>query len=77
MATYLENLITRRDAVAQQLADMDSDAAGGKPNATKGTVNHVEYRLSLLEELDKLEARIEKARASGDGTPWEIVSRGY
>ncbi len=54
MATNLENLRTRRTAVITELAAITSTSAGGKPDSRDGGVAHTAYRLSLYEELDKL-----------------------
>jgi len=63
MATYLENLTTRRDAVAAELAALDSTKPGGKPDQTGEGVNpgHMGYKKSLLDELDRYDKLIEKA----------------
>jgi len=71
MATVLENLRTRRETVAQILADIDSTAAGGKPDDAATGIDHTEYRLSLYRELEMLDKRI---AAAGGGT-FEIHSR--
>lgn len=71
MATVLENLQSRRATVAQLLADIDSSAAGGKPDEAASGIEHTAYRLSLYRELEMLDKRI---AASGGGT-FEIHSR--
>lgn len=81
MATFLENLITRRDAVAAELAAITSSRAGGLPNtsgAGAGT-DHVGYKRGLYEELAELNRQIAEARASGggDGAAWEFETSGY
>lgn len=73
MATLLENLITRRDAIGVELAALTSSLAGGKPNAAgPNVVDHVGYKDGLYRELEWIEARI--AAASG---PTEVVTEGY
>lgn len=83
MATYLENLISRRNAVAARLAAFIEGGVGDKANATGGTgssVDHVGYRESLENSLlrfNKLiadageQAQIEDVLTNG---PWEIRS---
>lgn len=69
----IQKLLTRRDAVVQQLAEMVSTSPGGLPN-TSGTGDHVDHiglRQSLyaeLKEIDELLARIEG--------PQESISQG-
>lgn len=71
MATYLANLIIRRDAVAQKLADMSGSAEGFLPNTHGDGINvdATGLRESLLKELQYLEERIDKASAEDD---WSI-----
>ncbi|MFG0240462.1 MAG: hypothetical protein ACF8CY_05370, partial [Gimesia chilikensis] len=74
---YLDDLTTRRDNVAAELAAMDATKAGGKPNAgggAGGSVDHVGYRQSLLNELDRLNAMINEERTRNGGRPFEITS---
>ena len=59
MASNLENLQKRRDYVYQQLADMESTSPGGKPDGDQ--IQHVQYRLSLYEELEHLDRQISAA----------------
>lgn len=58
--TYVQNLMTRRDAVAAELAAMTSTAPGGKPNVSGegGGTDHVGYKKSLIEELRDLNEQI-------------------
>ena len=73
MATLLENLITRRDAIGVELAALSSSLAGGKPNAAgPNTVDHVGYKDGLYRELESINRAIEVA-----GGPVEIVTEGY
>lgn len=74
MATHLENLITRKNAIGVELAAMDPTKAGGKPDAGKSQVNHVAYRLSLLDELAKLEGLINTAQANASIDSGEYFS---
>lgn len=60
MATYWDNLKTRRDAIAAELAALDSTLAGGKPN-TSGQgehVDHVGYKDGLYRELKEIEEKL-------------------
>lgn len=77
MATYLDNLIARRDAISAELAALNTSKAGGLPNtagAGAGT-DHVGYKDGLYRELRELNQQITDARASGggDGDPWEVI----
>lgn len=56
MATRAENIETRLDAIAAELAAMGPTAAGGLPNATGSPVgiDHVGYRMSLINEQREL-----------------------
>lgn len=64
MATFSENLIARRDAIGVELAALSASKAGGLPTARgEGlSVDHVEYRLSLLQELASLNTLINQAQ---------------
>lgn len=65
----VNDLLTRRDAVLQQLAEMAATSPGGLPN-TSGTGDHIDHvglRQSLyaeLNEIDSLLARMEGPRES-------------
>ena len=87
MATALENLITRRDAIAAELAALGTASAGltqsyssssdidpgGLPNTTgPGTnIDHVGYKMSLYQELNEINKLI-AALAGG----FDITSQG-
>lgn len=62
MAWY-DDLKTRRDAIAAELKNLTSSAAGGLPNVSGEGVNvdHVGYRLSLIKELGELNAALDAA----------------
>lgn len=70
VSAYLTNLITRRDAISAELAAMDSTKLGGLANVKDRdggtTVDHVQYRLSLLEELEKINDQIKNAQSVDD-----------
>lgn len=77
MATYLDNLIARRNAIAAELAALGVSKAGGLPNtggAGAGT-DHVGYKDGLYRELRELNQQIADARATGggEGDPWEVT----
>ena len=76
MATYLDNLIARRDAVAAELAALDSTKAGGKANSMAAGVDHAKYKEGLYAELESLEKRITMAQSESDG-PVNVESEGY
>lgn len=60
MATALENLIARRDAICAELAVLDSTKVGGKADASGGgvSVEHQNYKMNLYKELEAIEKRI-------------------
>jgi hypothetical protein len=64
MATYLENLTTRRDRVAQRLADLEDEGLD-KPDASGSPVDvaRVAYKDSLYRELQELNQQISRADA--------------
>lgn len=68
MATDIENLQTRRSAITAELA-----AGNSKPSYSIGgqSVSWTEYRLSLYEEMDKINNLIRQL-----GGPWMVRSRG-
>lgn len=78
MATAIENLTTRRNAVAAELAALTSTSAGGGMNYTVDgqSVDHVGYRKSLYEELDRIDEQIAKINATDIG-PFSIESIGF
>lgn len=62
MATRAENIETRLDAIAAELAAMDATQAGGLPNANgPENIDHVGYRMSLLQEMRDLRAELSAA----------------
>jgi hypothetical protein len=88
--SYLTNLISRREAIAAELAALDGlttegkNAAGGKPNLSHtdgGTaIDHQGYKASLYAELlniDKLireDAQTQATIAAGSREPFEIAT---
>lgn len=69
MATLLENLITRRNAIGEELAALTASGAGGKPNSP-GNVDHVGYKDGLYRELKEINQQIV---AAGGGS-FEVTS---
>lgn len=69
MATVLQNLETRRDAIAAELADLD-----GRPDFTADgiAVNWAAYRKQLLDELVEITKLVEQY--SG---PCIVVTQGF
>lgn len=63
MATDLANLMTRRSAIYAELAALNDQKAGGKPNASgAGTgIDHVGYKDGLYRELKELNGLISSA----------------
>jgi hypothetical protein len=70
MATAAQNIQTRIENIAAELAAMDSTQAGGLPDFTSAEyVKHVEYRMSLVNELQELQAILPTI-----GGSWEVTS---
>ena len=71
MATRAQNIETRLDNIAAELAAMGPAEAGGKPNATGSPVgiDHVGYRMSLIAEQKELMAALAQAEGA-----YEITS---
>lgn len=69
----ITDLLTRRDAVLEQLAGLGSSSVGALPNTTGSGdhVDHVGLRQSLYRELAEIDELLE--RIAG---PQESVSRG-
>lgn len=74
MASDLDNLQTRRTAIYVELAEMSSTTPGGKPDYSvpEQSVQHVAYRMSLYDELDKIDGKL----AAAEG-PWESRALGF
>ena len=72
MSTELQALLNRRRDIATELEEMNSNAAGGKPDAAGKNVGHVAYRLSLLQERIMLNQEI--AVLSG-GAQVDVIGR--
>lgn len=70
MATYRENLIIRREAVAAELAALDSTKLGGKANVKHEdggtTIDHIQYKKSLYEELKAIDDELLSDAVTGD-----------
>lgn len=65
VADYLASLRTRRDAVAAEIAAIDTTKAGGLPDSDGTGVNtkHQAYKKGLYDELASLDDLIAKAEA--------------
>lgn len=77
MATYLDNLYTRRNNIAAELAAITSTSAGGKPNAGKSGIDHQGYVDSLNKQLETIRGLIadEETNSGGSGsTVFDITS---
>jgi len=81
MATLVQNLQTRRDAIGVELAALSTTGAGGLPNASgPNAVDHVGYKDGLyreLETIDKLLEHLNNDTSAGGAGPTEIVTEGY
>lgn len=76
MATRAENIETRLDAIAAELAAMDATQAGGLPDQSGAgpAIEHVEYRMSLVNEFRELTAALVEVNTTGDAAAWEVTS---
>lgn len=73
---YLDDLRTRRTAVAAQIAALGTTAQGAKPNASGEGLNvdHTGYKKSLYQELKDVNELIAAAELDGEGgTPAGIT----
>lgn len=70
MATRAENIETRLDAIAEELAALTPYVSPDLPNANTGdaAVDYVGYRKSLLDEMAMLRKELSTAEA------WEVTS---
>ena len=73
MATLVENLIARRNAIGVELAALSTTKAGGLPNASgAGTgIDHVGYKDGLYRELEQINKQISMLDSDG---AWEVTS---
>lgn len=79
MATFLQNLRARRDAIGVELAALSATAAGGKPNmggVAGGSVDHTGYKKSLYDELAEIQRQLADTSMidAQENGPWEIES---
>ena len=75
MATRAENIETRLDAIALELAEMGPTKAGGLPDASGMPVGvgHVAYRMSLIAEMRELNEELKEIIRQQDGA-FEVTS---
>jgi hypothetical protein len=73
MPTRAENINTRLDAIATELAAMSPTEAGGLPDAPNN-VGHVAYRLSLIQEMKMLREELIGLQRIGDDGAYEVTS---
>lgn len=78
MATAIENLTTRRDAICAELAALGVTKAGGKPNVSADgqSTDHVGYKDGLYRELREIESAIQMIQGRDEG-PFIVESYGY
>jgi hypothetical protein len=64
MPSDLENLATRKSAILAELAALTAASSGGKPSyqIDSQQVDHTAYRLSLYEELERIDRLIAALR---------------
>lgn len=86
ISAYRQNIITRLQNIAQELADLDRTKLGGMANTKSQdggtTIDHVGYRKSLLDEQRELEQRLLGAdmvedAMNGDDGPFEDITYGH
>lgn len=78
---YIAGLIARRTEIISELSVMTKLTVGGKPNAMSAdggtSVDHVKWRLSLYDELEKIDKALMRVGAVENGlddAAWEIES---
>lgn len=79
MPTLRENLITRQNAIGEELAAMSATTAGGKPDASKAGVQHRAYKDGLYAELTQIQEQLDRLdlnATDGNTTVFEILSIG-
>lgn len=70
----VDDLKTRRDAVAAELAAITATAAGGKPNASSAnSVDHVGYKDGLYRELRELNELIATYEGTAESVTYGVV----
>lgn len=72
MATLLENLITRREAIGAELAALTASSAGGKPNAPNNA-DHVGYKDGLYRELREINDQIAALQGTAETESYGFV----
>jgi len=69
MATRAQNIETRLDAIAAELAAMDQTKMGGLANnSATPNVDHVGYRMSLIQEQRELLAVLSRLEGAYEVT---------
>ena len=70
MPTELENLQARRQAIWDELAQLQYGVLGGNPNlGGNNRIDHQGYKRGLYEELERLNGLIRSVEG-----PWEVIS---
>lgn len=86
LSEAMQQLVNRRNEIYKTLNTMTATSVGGKPNAMSAdsgtSVNHVEWRRSLYEELKsindlireqkKIDEELESLELGIDNNCWEI-----
>lgn len=77
MATtdLLANLKARREQIGVELAELTITSIGGKPNAgSANQVDHVQWRLSLYQELESIDRQIARYEGGfGESVTYGVV----
>lgn len=78
MPTARENLITRRDNIATELAAMTSTSEGGRASYSVDgqSVSHTEYKDGLYRELREINQALAAIDAQENG-PFELLTQGF
>jgi len=74
LASNLENIRARIAAITAELAALDATKPGGVPDSSgQGeSLNHTGYKMSLYDELERLQAMIARMDILENG-PWRVI----
>lgn len=73
-SSLLANLKLRREQIGVELAALDKRTIGGKPNAGgSNQSDHVQWRLSLYQELEAIDGQIARYEGGADSEHYAIL----